>query len=264
MSTLLADYQAERAAFDTLLNSVCERRILFFRGESGSGKTTLLRSCRDRAKEGSQVLYLNIDLKGTAVTVAEILSRTSERLSEERLPNLRQVVADIERSADVDLENVRQSGFGNKISVTLQVNDPSAREQRRVAFTEALFVDLRALDQPALFIFDTYQDAITEVQDWISGPFLARLEATQQLRVVIAGQRVPDETSLDWGHCCTLRDLKGVPKPEHWLPVVKEMGLQVPGSDPLSWLNPICDLLQGRPSEIMKYLKAQQERSLQL
>jgi len=45
--------------------------------------------------------------------------------------------------------------------------------------------------------------------------------------------------------------------------VIEEMGLQVPGSDPLSWLNPICDLLQGRPSEIMKYLKAQQERNLQ-
>src|SRR5687767_4013148 len=105
MSSPLADYHAERAAFDALLNSVCERRILFFRGESGSGKTTLLRSCRDRAKEASHVLYVNVDLKGTAITVAEIFSRTSDRLSEERLPNLRQIVADMEASADVDLEN---------------------------------------------------------------------------------------------------------------------------------------------------------------
>jgi len=262
MGVPVADYHMERAAFEALMGANCEQRILFFRGESGSGKTTLLSNCRDLVRQ-ARISYVNIDLKGTGVTIGEILSRTSKSLPEAQLPNLTQMASELEGHPEVDLENIRQSGLGNKINITLQVSDPHDREQRRVALTDALFADLRTFTKPVLFILDTYQDATTEVRDWISGPFLARLETATPVRAVIAGQTLPEESNLDWGHCCSSYHLKGVPKPEHWLPVVEWMGLQIPGSDALSWLNPICDLLQGRPSEIMKYLKAHQARSLQ-
>jgi len=258
----LADYQKERAAFDALLDPDCKKRILLFHGESGSGKTTLLSSCRDSVKQGAQISYVNIDLKGTAVSVAEILSRTSDRLPVAQLPNLRQKVAELEGLPAVDLDNVKLTGFGNKLNVTLQVNDPNDRESRRLSLTDALFADLRAFTQPVLFILDTYQDATTEVRDWISGPFLARLDAAIQVRVVIAGQNVPDENNLDWGHCCSSHRLKGVPDAKHWVPVVDAMKLRVPASDTLSWLVGVCGLLKGRPSEIMQHLRAEQERSL--
>jgi energy-coupling factor transporter ATP-binding protein EcfA2 len=255
----LADYEPQRAAFAALLEDGCEARILFFRGESGTGKTTLLSSCRNVVTQSRGILYVNTDLKGTAITVAEILSRTSERLGIELLPTLRRVVSELTGIADIDVDDVKQSGIGNHINISLQVNDLHDRQQRQVTLTEALFADLRRLEQSVLFVFDTYQDAITEVQDWIRGPFLARVESASQVRVVIAGQQVPDQNSIDWGHCCDLHHLKGVPEPEHWIPVVRAMRIRVPGTDALSWLHPICKLLSGRPSDIMNFL-AQQER----
>jgi hypothetical protein len=261
MNIPLADYQIERAAFEALLKSICERRILLFRGESGTGKTTLLNNFRGSVKKSPDFLYVNIDLKGTAVTVGEILSRTSDRLGENQR-HLRQSVAQLSGVSDIDFDDVKQSGFGNKINVTLQVNDPNDREQRRVVLTEALFADLKTASQSILFIFDTYQDATTEVQDWIGGPFLARVESTPQVRVVIAGQSVPEENNIEWGDCCSVHHLKGVLEAEHWLPVVEAMNFPIPAADPLSWLVGICGLLKGRPSDIMQHLKAEQERSL--
>lgn len=258
----LADYEFERAAFAALLGQVCEKRILFFRGESGTGKTSLLSHCRNSVKQSTEVLYVNTDLKGTAVTIAEILSRTSERLGADKLPTLRKLVADIIGIPEVNLEDVKQTGLGNNISISLQVTDRSDRQQRQVALTEALFKDLRQQKQSVLFIFDTYQDATTEVQDWIGGPFLARVESASSVRVVMAGQNVPDDNNIDWGHCCALHELGGVPNAKHWLPVIEAMKLHVPAADTLSWLVGICDALKGRPSDIMQHLKAEQERSL--
>lgn len=258
----LADYESERAAFAALLESVCEKRILFFKGESGTGKTSLLRYCQNAAKQSTEVLYVNTDLKGTAIPVAEILSRTSEQLGADRLPTLHKLVANIVGIPEVNLDDVKQTGLGNNISISLQVNNPNDKQQRQVALTEALFKDLRGQDQSVLFIFDTYQEATTEVQDWIGGPFLARVESASVVRVVMAGQKVPDGNNIDWGHCCTLHELRGVPNAKHWLPVIEAMKLRVPANDPLSWLVGICDALKGRPSAIMQHLRAEQDRSL--
>jgi hypothetical protein len=50
---------------------------------------------------------------------------------------------------------------------------------------------------------DTYEDATTDVQQWISGPFLARTAMVNQVRVLIAGQSVPDSNNIEWGQCST-------------------------------------------------------------
>jgi energy-coupling factor transporter ATP-binding protein EcfA2 len=262
--SILADYQNERQAFDALLHTHCDKRILVFYGESGSGKTSLLSHCRERARQQEGIFCVNIDLKGTAVSVAEIFSRTGDRLGWERLSNLQQQVADLQNLPGIsgaEMDRIRQTGFGNQINVTLQVNDPTDREQRRVALTESLFEDIKGFEHPVVFIFDTFEQASTEVQDWVGGSFLARVERVHQVRILVAGQRVPDENNIDWGYCCTTHHLRGVPQAEHWLPIVEAMELRVPAPDPLSWLRGICGVLKGQPSEIMKYLKAEQERS---
>lgn len=256
MNIPLADYHNERKAFDALFHPSCDRRILMFRGESGSGKTSLLEDCRARARKETQIPCINIDLKGSAVTVAEIFSRSSSKLGGDRLVNFKRQMAELRGIPEVNISSNTQTGFGNEINVTLHVTDPTDREQRRAALTEALFADLKLFQQPVLFVMDTFEQATTEVTDWISGPFLARVEQVTQVRALVAGQKVPNAQNIEWGYCCTTHELFGVREAEHWMPVVQAMRRRIPVDPPLTWLAGVCHAYQGRPSEIMKVIEA--------
>jgi putative ribosome biogenesis GTPase RsgA len=74
MSTLFADYQNERQAFDSLFQPDCQKQLLMFCGESGSGKTSLLQYCRGRVPKS--VAHVPIQLRGSAVSVVEIFHRS--------------------------------------------------------------------------------------------------------------------------------------------------------------------------------------------
>src|ERR1041385_8666013 len=135
MPSLLADYQDERAAFNSLLRAECQSRILLFRGASGTGKTTLLDHCVQQANKVTSCV--NINLKGGAVTVAEILSRTASKLGGERLNIFNERLAQLEGKRAIKIDQNWLAGLGNRISVTLQTS--SDRAQLSAALTEALF-----------------------------------------------------------------------------------------------------------------------------
>jgi hypothetical protein len=136
------------------------------------------------------------------------------------------------------------------------VENTTDRESRRVALTDAWFNDLAELSQLIVFLFDTYDHAPTEVQEWLSGPFLARVIHVPTVRVVVAGQVVPDRNNIEWGHCCVMHDLDGVREPHHWLPIVQRMNRRIPPSrEPLSWLAGVCDAYKGDPQNIIKVIE---------
>jgi hypothetical protein len=56
---------------------------------------------------------------------------------------------------------------------------------------------LKQRSRPALLVFDTYESA-GEAQDWVEKQLLPSLIRGTWLRVVIAGQRVPERTSAIW------------------------------------------------------------------
>jgi DNA-binding CsgD family transcriptional regulator len=56
---------------------------------------------------------------------------------------------------------------------------------------------LKQRDRPALLLFDTYESA-GEAQDWVEKQLLPSLIRAIWLRVVIAGQRVPDRHGAIW------------------------------------------------------------------
>jgi hypothetical protein len=256
MSTPIADYQNERNAFEALFYTGCQKRILMFCGESGSGKTSLLRYCLDRVPKS--VAHVPIELRGSAVSVAEIFHRSGGVLQWNRLPNFTGLVADLQGMPKVQINRNWLGGINNHISVALQSESQDVREHRRVALTDAWFDDLKNFDQPILFAMDTYEKATTEVKDWISGPFLARASQFDVVRVMVAGQIVPDERNIEWGRCCETRHLYGVPEAEHWLPVVQEMGRFIDPQkvgDPKAWLAGVCHALKGSPGEIMKIIE---------
>lgn len=248
---LLADYHNERAAFNSLLQTECQSRILLFRGASGTGKTTLLDHCVQQANKVTSCV--NINLKGGAVTVAEILWRTARKLGGERLNTFNGRLAELEGKRQVNIDKNWLAGLGNRIYVTLQTS--SDRAQLSAALTEALFADLSRMRQNTVFVMDTYEHAITEVQDWLSGPFLARVEQVKNVRALIAGQTLPDATNIEWGYCSTVNELFGVPEAKHWLPIVQEMNRSIPFDEPLTWLAGVCHALEGRPKNIMQIIE---------
>jgi len=252
---IIADYNQQRAAFEALLQPNPSQRILFFRGQGGSGKTTLLNACLQIARERDVMPCIPIQLRGTAVSVAEIFHRVVDCLDWERLPRFMDQVDTLQGPLRVQIDHNRQIGIGNRIDVALHAETPADRQGRRAALTQAWFDDLRALDSPLLVALDTYEAATTEVQEWISGPFLARAAQAHRLRILLAGREVPDLTNIEWGHCCTNHELLGVPESKHWWPVVEAMKRQIDVPDPKSWLAGVCHAFQGRPKEIMQIIQ---------
>jgi len=93
-----------------------------------------------------------------------------------------------------------------------------------------------------------------EVQEWLSGPCLARAADCDRMRVAVAGQDVPD-AGIEWGHCCDRHELYGVREARYWLPVVESLDKRIPAEHPLDWLAGICCYLEGHPAKIIEVIK---------
>lgn len=253
MSTPLADYIEERSAFEALLAAKCRKPILMFRGETGYGKTTLLSYCLENLPAGTT--SIPVQLRGMTVNVAEIFSRAGEYLGWESLPNFTRRVAELEGTPKVQVDGNWLSGINNRINIVLRAKSPAARDDRRVALTEAWFGDMKAVQQIVLFVFDTYENSNSEVQEWISGPFLSRAARSSKVRILIAGQKLPSENNIEWGSYCVCHSLPGVINANHWLPVIEELKRSIPGGSDGLWLKGVCDALQGHPKNIMQVIK---------
>lgn len=247
-----ADYETERQAFERLFEASCDCRIVLFQGGSGKGKTALLRHCLGRTP--AHIAHLQYDFKGD-VSVAEVFHRAGQSLTWQRLPSLTRQVAHMEQAPAVHVDSNWLAGINNRISVVLHSESPIDREHRRSLLTNAWFDDLQAFPQPVLLVFDTFEKAPTEVQQWISGPVLARAALFANIRVVIAGQEVPDRHSIEWGDYCDAHTLYGVRDAGHWLPVLQALHRHIPGSvEPFSWLAGVCHSLDGNPEAILKVI----------
>jgi len=212
----------------------------------------LLSHCLNRVPKS--MAHVPIQLRGSAVSVAEIFYRSGSYLEWDRLQHFTENVAELQGVPKVQINHNWLVGINTHISVALQGKDQGDREHRRVALTEAWFNDLKNFGRPILFALDTYEKATTEVQEWISGPFLARASQSDMVRVLIAGVEVPDEKNIEWGRCCETRHLQGVREAEHWLPVIQEMGRYI---DPkkVGFLDGVCHALKGHPGKIMKIIE---------
>lgn len=253
--TIFANYEQERHAFRTLLQPDCEKRIVFFAGASGMGKSNLLMSCG--ANLPCNVAHIPIAFKGSTTGIAEIFSRTMRYLKRLNMPlsNLEKKVSELTgKHLSVSLEEIEQTGNNNQISIALHADNLHEREERQVHLTDTLFQDIEKHQYLCLWIMDTFEQATTEVSDWVAARFLERVAFSNQARVVLAGQKIP-EKSIDWHHCCESYELFGVKEAQHWLPVIESLGKRVPVENPESWLAGVCYALKGNPKEIMNLIK---------
>jgi hypothetical protein len=190
--------------------------------------------------------------------VAEIFSRAGAQLGWPRFPKFTRAVAE----GRLRVSPNWLIGINNHISRALNAKELEERDARRIFLTNAWFDDVQSLNQLILITFDTYERASTEVTDWIEGVFLTRVANVPQIRVLIAGQSVPDPL-LDWKHCVRTMPLMGIPEAADWLPVMQAMNRHFPKGDAIDCLRGVCLALEGNPSRIMKILETLPRREEQ-
>jgi hypothetical protein len=252
MTVVMADYEQPRRALDRLFEINCDRRIVLLTGEGGTGKSTLLAYCQSRRRDTA--ITIPIQLRSSCVGVGEILDRIGERIGWALLPRLMGRIASMDGAPDLHIDGSRLFGINNKITVILSAETTSVRQDRLGILTSELIADLSNAHTRIVLLFDTFEQAPSEVQDWLSGPFLARAVDSSHIRVVVAGRKVPDATNIEWGHVSVLHTLSGVREPDHWLPVISALGYRIPAPEPRGFLDGMCFILQGHPHRIMQYI----------
>lgn len=249
----IANFHSEYEAFQAFVHPESSERILIFRGESGSGKTTLVKRCLGALPKSSHCVP--IQLRASAVTIAEVFSRSATILGQGRFSRFGKELEALQGSSEIRVAKNQLIGFNNRITVAMQSEDTIEREYRRSTLTDAWFDDIKASSSQVLIALDTYEHATMELREWIEGPFLSRVAQVGQIRALVAGQAVPDHNNIEWGGFSSSYSLLGVFRAEEWMPVVTQLSRRIPAADPLSWLKGVCDALGGRPKDIMQVIE---------
>jgi hypothetical protein len=150
-----------------LLTAQAARRILIFKGPSGFSKSALLQAA-ERYARLLRVPKSYVDFKDSALlNEANVLAKLAADLGHQ-LP-----------------------GF--------------AAVNTRFGLSRAL----RATRQPLLILLDTYERAAEtkELREWIETQLLAEAEECEQLRFLVAGQKVPDASLARWQDCAETVEL---------------------------------------------------------
>lgn len=261
---MFANYEHERRLLNDLCVSTCFHPILLIRGTSGIGKSRLLRSFTENLPP--EIRPLPVQLRPTAVSIGEILFRLCRHLAPAQLPllNLALFHPDTPNretlTHSINIDDNALIGYKNKLSLVIYSHTHIGRSDQTATLTEALFSDLENAGEVSLIIFDSFDQAVPEVADWISGPLLGRIAKSKNLRAVIAGQAVPNIDNIEWGSASKLATLGGVAEATAWLPIVEALGKLIPHSSEIGWLTGVCDALEGHPAKIMQLLEALPER----
>lgn len=128
------------------------------------------------------------------------------------------------------------------------VSEAGARLQERLSH---ILASLRKRGRPTLLIFDTYEMAV-ETEQWMEEQLLPSLIRAHWLRVVIAGQTVPDPTGAIWAAvaCPTIQLVP--PSPKDWFDYSK----QHRGDLTLVDVETVCRLASDKASVLAQLLGA--------
>jgi hypothetical protein len=251
MTIVMADYHEPRMSLDKLFQAPCDKRVVLLSGEGGTGKSTLLTYCQSKAP--SPAITIPIQLRSSCVGVGEILDRIGDTIGWEHLPRLARRVAVLDGTPNVRIDRNWLFGINNRITVVLSAETKSERDERLRVVTSELFADIYQHATLLVLLFDTFEQAPSEVQEWLSGPFLARAVRADHVRIVIAGRQIPPP-NIEWGKYSTQHTLDGVREADHWLPVIEALGYRIPAPEPRGFVDGICYILQGHPQRIMQYI----------
>ncbi len=177
----LADREDELRLFVALASGRSQYRALLLHGPSDRGKSVLLGRLHELAT-GLPGLALGLGELKAGQPLPEVLARVRRDLQGQRFPRYERALAE---------------------------SDPL--EALRSAFLD----DLAECTDPVLLILDTYEQASADTQRWVEEQLLGLCCRYQGLRLVIAGQVVPNPGGVA-GSRCKRRELPPIADRDPW------------------------------------------------
>lgn len=244
---IIANRTEELRLFNQMVQGSFGKRVLLIEAKSGLGKTQLLALFQHNLPKN--ILCVPVDLKTAQRGIPYIFSCVRKRLGEERFSRLNAAVGQYLKSG-IEVSDTRMTGNDNQLSVVLSNVDESTRNFRLTELREAFFHDLRKIPQTLVFLFDSYEKAVTELANWLGGEFLADVVDTPKLIVVIAGQQIPQPT-IEWmnlHHCCCL---EAISEANAWYDYTQKAGLRLN----IDQVKTTMRIFGGQPASIVQWLE---------
>ncbi len=203
--TIFVDRENERSLFEGMLNSNSQQRVLWIEAESGMGKSALLHMFRERCRD-LMVSYVAVDFKGGGVDLGNLLQRIINGLQ-----------------------------LGNIIEPVTQ-----GREFDQVT-AASLFEHLVGMKSLVILLFDTFEQAPTDVQKWLVT--LAEMISNQDsgVRIIVATR---DISSKPQGISAV--SLESIPL-GNWAEYATMQNMEIP----LEELKALLDAFQGQSSAMV-------------
>lgn len=214
----IADRKPELEFFRDMLTGKTDAHILLVQAASGWGKSDLLECFAHECVDG--VCLVSLNLKGAEKGIAEVFSVFRQELGADALPRFNAALARL--SSGVTVANNTALAGKMDISVALNV-DEQTRKFNLEQLEDAFFEDLRAVRENVVVIFDTFEKAPPDLQNWLGSAFLRHMVRLSHVRVVIGGQSVPERSIEKWEAVCERRELRAIDDVEAWFEFAREM-----------------------------------------
>jgi len=207
----LADRKTEFELCSKMLNGEISERILLIEAPSKQGKSTLLAALAVASRQLGAKHCAVIELKNCP-PIRDVCRQIAQEMGRKACPLYSEALAKPDAPVTVHA-SLAKARIGDRSEVMVQpVIHGSGAE--RVA--EALLADLGDLNLPTLLIFDTYEKAGHDLQQWMTGQLLPAVRRQSLLFAVVAGIEVPDVKDLGWGACARHHQLNVIESADDW------------------------------------------------
>lgn len=219
----LIDRQETLDLFKQLMQSEGELRILRLIGEAKLGKTHLVtRVFPDLAKEDFQARCCVIDLRNKTQEIGDVLHNMYRLLGGESLfPDYYSCYREWLHRPRVNLQRVIS------FLSTMRINSPDSTNEQKIMIrdlTDGFANDLQNLNQqPIVLLFDAVEQADDYTQAWIIDNLLMQLAQIDHVRIVLAGQSIP-EPAGNYAMKCFSYELLPIQDEEAYIHYCKQVG----------------------------------------
>ena len=245
----------ELSLLDQVLAPDADQTIFLIQAQSGYGKTLLLGEFQARIEARSYPLAV-VDFNPGGMDPMGVLALCCQQWGNRHFPRFQAMRAQMAQpQVNVDVNRVAQFGRSN-LEVTVS-GDLNQRRLQAQQMTEVWLQDVEAWlgpDQVAVLVVDTYNLAGTaqrpatvdpELRTWVESYLLTELRSVPGLRLILAGQQIPDPNAV-WERRCHRHELGPIPDPSEWMPLVHQLG----GALSLEVVSSHCHVAQGHPFQI--------------
>ena len=192
--------------FQSIMRVDSHNRILFLEGASKMGKSHLLSKVFPiLASQQYQARCVTIDLKRQPLTILDILHTACEDLGEKLCPAYQNASKERMKHTKADVVIERALTLGSKINVSVTSQDTVNDFQLWCLHLTKQFVNdvgqLCNSKRPIVFLIDNVNCATDTVQVWLMDTLLKQLAKLTDVRIVIAGQSLPEANAAYIASC---------------------------------------------------------------